>query len=195
MTSLFIASTATTTVPAQRRRLRGLWRGPAVAAATALLLGLLDQAAEAQVRRTGYDLPATLAVEAAAEAVRVCAERGYPVSAAVVDPSGEIKAFVKGDHSTVHTKTSSFRKAYTVVTLGPVFGFEALSAFVEKTRGGPNTAALASLPDVLMLAGGVAIRAKGETVAAIGVGGAPGGEKDEVCAAAGAAKIRDRLPE
>ncbi|WP_407050966.1 GlcG/HbpS family heme-binding protein [Methyloraptor flagellatus] len=196
MINLSTTSSSTVAAPQSRRRsIRRLWRGPAVAAATALLLGLLDQAAEAQVRRSGYDLPATLAVEAASEAVRVCAERGYPVSAAVVDPSGEIKAFVKGDHSTVHTKTSSFRKAYTVVTLGPVFGFEALGAFVEKTRGGPNTAALASLPDVLLLAGGVAIRAKGETIAAIGVGGAPGGEKDEVCAAAGAAKIGDRLPQ
>lgn len=150
--------------------------------------------AGAQVRNVGYDLPLALASEAALEAVRVCAERGWPVTAAVVDASGETKVLAKGDHSTVHTKVSSFRKAYTVVTLGPVFGFDALSTFVEKTRGGPNTQALASLPDVLLLAGGVGVKVKGEIVAAIGVGGAPGGEKDEACAAAGLARIADRLP-
>jgi uncharacterized protein GlcG (DUF336 family) len=31
-------------------------------------------------------------------------------------------------------------------------------------------------------------------VGALGVGGAPGGDKDEVCAQAGVAKIADRLP-
>lgn len=40
----------------------------------------------------------------------------------------------------------------------------------------------------------MAVKVHDEIVAAIGVGGAPGGEKDEACAAAGLAKIKDRLP-
>jgi uncharacterized protein GlcG (DUF336 family) len=43
------------------------------------------------------------------------------------------------------------------------------------------------------LAGGVAIKAGDEIVAALGVGGAPGGDKDEACARAGVAKIQDRV--
>ena len=160
----------------------------------ALILAGLAAPAAAQVRGSGWELPLALANEAALEAVRACSEKGWPVSVAVVDVSGETRVLVKGDHSTTHTRTSSFRKAYTVATLGPVFGFDTLSAFVEKTRGGPSTQALASLPDILLLAGGVGVKAKGEIVAAIGVGGAPGGEKDEACAAAGLAKIADRLP-
>ena len=31
-------------------------------------------------------------------------------------------------------------------------------------------------------------------VAALGVGGAPGGDKDEVCARAGVARVADRIP-
>lgn len=162
-------------------------------AAAACLSGFATEA-RSQVRGSGYDLPLSLASEAALEAVRACAEKGWPVTAVVVDPSGDTKVLAKGDHSTAHTRISSFRKAYTVVTLGPIFGFDTLSTFVEKTRGGPNVQALASLPDILLLAGGVAVKAKGETVAAIGVGGAPGGEKDEACAAAGLARIADRLP-
>lgn len=34
---------------------------------------------------------------------------------------------------------------------------------------------------------------KDEIVAALGIGGSPGGGKDEVCAEAGVAKIRDRV--
>lgn len=169
-------------------------QAPAFFCALAVAAAASVAPATAQVRASGFELPLALANEAALEAVRACAEKGWPVSAAIVDVSGETRVQVKGDHSTTHTRISSFRKAYTVATLGPVFGFDALSAFVEKTRGAPNAQALVSLPDVLLLAGGVAIKAKGEIVAAIGVGGAPGGEKDEACAAAGLARIADRLP-
>jgi uncharacterized protein GlcG (DUF336 family) len=41
--------------------------------------------------------------------------------------------------------------------------------------------------------GGVPIKAGDETIAGLGVSGAPGGEKDEACADAGLAKIRDQL--
>lgn len=149
--------------------------------------------AEAQVAKSGYGLPLALAMEAAAEAVRVCEGNGYAVSASVVEHSGLVKVQAKGDHSTVHTRDSSFRKAYTVVTLGPIFRFDATSAFAELASKNPAGPALSSLPDILPLAGGVAIKAGDEIVAAIGVGGAPGGDKDEVCARAGAAKIQDRV--
>jgi uncharacterized protein GlcG (DUF336 family) len=41
--------------------------------------------------------------------------------------------------------------------------------------------------------GGVPINVDKETVGAIAVSGAPGGDKDEACAQAGIAKISDRL--
>ena len=37
------------------------------------------------------------------------------------------------------------------------------------------------------------IKVGNDTIAAIGVSGAPGGDKDEACAEAGLAKIKDRL--
>jgi uncharacterized protein GlcG (DUF336 family) len=43
------------------------------------------------------------------------------------------------------------------------------------------------------VAGGVPISAGTEVVGAIGVGGSPGGDKDEACAVAGIDKIKDRL--
>ena len=149
--------------------------------------------ADAQVARSGYSLPLNLAMEAAAEAVRTCEASGYNVTATVVDSSGVVKLLAKGDHSTIHTKDSSFRKAYTVVTLGPIFKFDATSRFVELVAKSPAGPALVSLPDILPLAGGVAVKRGDEIVAALGVGGAPGGEKDEACAEAGVAKIRERV--
>jgi uncharacterized protein GlcG (DUF336 family) len=147
----------------------------------------------AQVGQSGYSLPLALAVKAATKAIATCASNGYPVSAVVVDPSGVIKLDAKGDHSTIHTTTSAFRKAYTVVTFGPIFRFDASSAFAALAAKNPSGAAFATLPDILPLAGGVAIKAGDEIVAALGVGGSPGGDKDEACAQAGVASIKDDL--
>ncbi|MDP1638695.1 MAG: heme-binding protein [Candidatus Nitrotoga sp.] len=47
--------------------------------------------------------------------------------------------------------------------------------------------------DFIALGGGVPIQVEGETISAIGIGGAPGGHLDEQCAEAGIAKIKDRL--
>jgi uncharacterized protein GlcG (DUF336 family) len=147
----------------------------------------------AQVGQSGYSLPLALAVKAATKAIATCASNGYPVSAVVVDPSGLIKLEAKGDHSTVHTPTSAYRKAYTVVTFGPIFRFDASSAFAALAAKNPSGAALATLPNVALLPGGVAIKVGDEIVGALGVGGSPGGDKDEACAQAGVASIKDDL--
>jgi uncharacterized protein GlcG (DUF336 family) len=147
----------------------------------------------AQVGESGYSLPLALAMKAATKAIATCASNGYPVSAVVVDPSGVIKLEAKGDHSTILTTTSAFRKAYTVVTFGPIFRFDASSTFADLVAKNPNGAALGTLPDIALLPGGVAIKVKDEVVAALGVGGSPGGDKDEACARAGVASIKDEL--
>jgi uncharacterized protein GlcG (DUF336 family) len=147
----------------------------------------------AQVGESGYSLPLALAVKAATKAIATCATNGYPVSAVVVDPSGVVKLEAKGDHSTIHTTTAAFRKAYTVVTFGPIFRFDASSAFAALVAKNPNGPALAALPDIAPLAGGVAIKVGDEIVSALGVSGSPGGDKDEACAQAGVASIKDDL--
>jgi uncharacterized protein GlcG (DUF336 family) len=146
--------------------------------------------AVAQVDVSGYYLPLALALKAATTAITSCASSGYPVSAVVVDTSGVIKLEAKGDHSTVHTTTSAYRKAYTVVTFGPIFRFDASSAFAALVAKNPNGTALATLPDIAPLAGGVAIKGGDQIVGALGVSGSPGGDKDEACAQAGVASIK-----
>src|SRR5712672_2778679 len=148
----------------------------------------------AQVGESGYSLPLALALKAATKAIATCASNGYPVSAVVVDTSGVRKLEAKGDHSTIGTTTSAFRKAYTVVTFGPIFKFEASSAFAALAAKNPAGPALGTLPDIALLPGAVAIKVGDEIVAALGVGGSPGGDKDEACAQAGVTSIKDDLP-
>ena len=54
-------------------------------------------------------------------------------------------------------------------------------------------AALVSLAVSAVSAQGVPIKIGNVTIAAVGVSGAPGGEKDEVCANAGIARVADQL--
>ena len=135
-----------------------------------------------------YALPLTLALEAATEAIRVCAQHGYRVSATVVNMDGVPQAALRGDGATIHTGESSFAKAFTVVTLGPIFDVETSGELL------PQASRLATVRNVIALPGAVAFKSKNAIVGALGVGGAPGGDKDEVCARAGVAKVADRLP-
>jgi uncharacterized protein GlcG (DUF336 family) len=144
---------------------------------------------------SGYSLPLKLAVQAAEAAVKTCGERGWPVNAFVVDTSGLVIVQLRGDHAAVHTKDSAFRKAYTVITMGPIFGLDRTSDFVSLVAKYPNGsgAQLASMPNVVALPGAVAIKHGAEIVAGLGVGGSPGGDKDEACATAGVAAIADQI--
>jgi len=150
--------------------------------------------ASAQTSDYHYVLPLSLAVEAASEAVRLCKQNGYLVTATVLDMDGVTQVELRGDGATVHTKESSYDKAYTVVTLGPMFAFDTSGAFFEMTKTNPYAPRLATVTNVMALPGAVAFKSKGVIIGALGVGGAPGGDKDEVCARAGVAKVADRIP-
>jgi uncharacterized protein GlcG (DUF336 family) len=149
--------------------------------------------AVAQVDKGARALPLTLAMKAAMASINSCERSGYSVSVVIVDTSGVIRLEAKGDHSTIHTTTSAYRKAYTVVTLGPIYRFDKSSEFSWLVAKNADGEGLASLPNITPLAGGVAIRVGDQVMAALGVSGSPGGGKDEVCAEAGAASIQDDL--
>ena len=144
--------------------------------------------------RYRYELPLELAAEAASEAIRVCAKQHYLVTATVVDMDGIRQVVMRDDGATVHTGESSFEKAYAVITLGPEFGFDTSAGLFELTKTNPYAPRLAQVRNVMALPGAVAFKSKNTIVAALGVGGAPGGDKDEVCARAGVDKVAARIP-
>jgi uncharacterized protein GlcG (DUF336 family) len=120
-------------------------------------------------------------------ALAECQKNGYKVSAAVVDRGGNLLAFLRDPTAGPHTAESSRRKAFTAATFGMT------SAAFATLTANPGAAGLKDLTGVFALAGGVPIRFGSDVLGGIGVGGAPGGEKDEACASAGLAKIADQL--
>ena len=120
-------------------------------------------------------------------AIEQCTKDGYKVSVVVVDNAGVVRGSLRGDGTAPHTVEFARKKAYTARVRNQT-SLEFM-AFTDI----PANAGLRQIPDVVAIGGGVPIRAGGVVIGAVGVSGAPGGEKDEVCANAGIAKVADAL--
>jgi uncharacterized protein GlcG (DUF336 family) len=116
-----------------------------------------------------------------------CTRDGYKVSVTIVDKAGNVAAQIRGDGTNPHTMEFSRLKAYTSRTRGQT------SLEFMKLVADPANAYLKQIPNVVGVGGGVPVKAGNETIGGVGVSGAPGGEKDEVCANAGLAKVADAL--
>lgn len=149
--------------------------------------------AYAQVHQTAAYLSEKLAAEAAQAALDACSAQGNRVSVFVVNTAGETLVSLKGDYSTVHTKDSAYKKAYTMMTLGPIWKEKNGAGLVEHAKTNPAAPAITAILGLLVVPGTVAVEMKGEIVAAIGVGGADAGPKDEACAQKGLDKIKAQL--
>jgi uncharacterized protein GlcG (DUF336 family) len=142
---------------------------------------------------TTHRLSAALAAEAVGEAVAACDKQGYHVTAAVVDTDGVTQALLRGDDASMTTLGAARDKAYTVLMLGGPRNEDTSSPIVQRMGATPSAGGLAKLSHILLLPGATRIKTGGEAIAAIGVGGAPGGDLDEACAKAGLDKISGRL--
>lgn len=131
--------------------------------------------------------------EGALIAVNECRSKGFNVAVSIVDRHGAQVVFVKDDKSTIHTKDTSFRKAYTVVTLGPIFNKNTSTELAKEIIGKPSESSFVEIPNIALMSGAVSLIKENEIIGAIGVGGAPGGDKDEACARKGADFINKYL--
>ena len=130
-----------------------------------------------------------LAVEAAETAVAACKAAGYTVSASVIDSAGVLRALIAADGAGKGPVDSATRKANTSLMFK-----EPTAVTQEKVK--TDTALDAKIkadPTLFARAGAQPIMVGSEIIGAIGVGGAPGGEKDDACAIAGLDKIKARL--
>src|SRR5256885_3173568 len=150
--------------------------------------------AEAQGLVTVQKLSAPLANELVGEAVANCAQKGYAVTAAVVDLDGVRQAVLRGNGAPIHTLDNAYYKAYSAASLTLARKEDSTKAVADRMSKNPaTTVPQTPLPNVTYAVGGVAIMSGGNAIGGIGVSGAPGGNFDEECARAGIAKIQDRM--
>jgi len=155
-------------------------------------LGLVASAsihdASAQGLLATHRVSAALANEAVGAAVAACAEKGYFVTAVLVDIDGVAQAMLRGDNAGIHTTEAARDKAYTSVSTKVD-----LSVLADRFKTTPPPSVLVKVPHLVLSPGALVIKVGDEVVGALGVSGAPGGEKDEACAHAGLDKIADRM--
>ncbi len=135
-----------------------------------------------QVRRMSLDLARDIADAALAS----CRRRGYQVSVVVVDRDGLVMVTLRDVFASRFNTEIAERKANASVLSG-------IDSADFRHNRSDIRAEMNQVGGVLMLEGGVAIRAAGSFLGAVGVSGAPGGDQDGLCARAGVDAVQERL--
>jgi uncharacterized protein GlcG (DUF336 family) len=156
-------------------RLAGISLGAAVAFGVAM-------PADAQLL-THKDLTVAAATVIAMTAIETCKAQGYNVSAHVLGREGQVVVAIRNPAAGFATFENSMKKAYTARTTRAPSG-----KFAETVKGNPNAAQF-FLTNFVAAQGALPIMVGQDTIGAIGISGAPGGDKDEVCAQAGIDKV------
>lgn len=134
------------------------------------------------VRLMGLDL----ARDIAQGAIDACRKDGYQVSVVVADRGGRVQVVMRDVFSNEQFTALAQGKAQAVIMSG------GSSAALRENRADMINE-LNLLPEVFVLRGGLPIQVAGSSIGAVGVSGAPGGDKDEACAQRGIDAVQERL--
>ena len=150
----------------------------ALLATLATLAALAALPAAAQVRQQA-DLTLDTANRLVAGAIDACRRQDRAIVATVLDRGGNLLALQRTESVGPHNIEASRRKAYTALSTR--------TATLDLARGAaanPDARNLATLPELLLLGGGVPVAAAGQVVGALGVAGGGGATNDHACALA-----------
>jgi uncharacterized protein GlcG (DUF336 family) len=128
------------------------------------------------------------ALKAAQAALKSCRDAGYQVAVTVVDRMGVAQVMLRDRYAGAHTPRMARAKAWSAVSFRTN-----TTALADLTQAGKPQSGVRQLPGVAAVGGGMLIEASGSLLGAIGVSGAPGGDADDKCAAAGIAAIREDI--
>ena len=128
------------------------------------------------------------ALQAARAALESCRKAGYQVAVAVVDRSGVTQVMLRDRFAGPHTVDMAVDKAWTAVTFRV-----STTELADISQAGKPQSGLRARPRVAAVGGGLMIEGAGAMLGGIGVSGAPGGDRDDVCARAGIAAIQSAI--
>jgi uncharacterized protein GlcG (DUF336 family) len=127
-----------------------------------------------------------LARDIAQGAIDACRKDGYQVSVVVTDRSGRTQVLMRDVFANQYMTQLALGKANAVILSNTSSG--------ELRKNRADIAdELNLLDDLLVLDGGLPIQVAGSLIGAVGVSGAPGGNKDAACAQHGIDAVQERL--
>lgn len=134
------------------------------------------------------DVTLALANELLDATLAACHAQAKSAVAAVVDRGGNLVALQRDDNVGPHNTLAAQRKAFTALSTKTPTGLLA-----ERASANPSAANLNTLGELLLLGGGVPLKAGDQVFGAIGVAGAGGAEGDESCALKGITQVMPDL--
>jgi len=155
-------------------------------AASGLIILLLSTSAHTNDIVTDKSIAMELARDLASETIIACRQAGYHISVVVVDRFGLLRAALRDDLASRFTLEIAQRKANMTVMAWTDSG-----AF--KNARGDIQQELNHIQGLIVMEGGLKIVAGGYNIGAIGVSGAPGGDKDAACARTALDKLTERI--
>jgi len=159
---------------------------PSLSASIGLLLGCIGLSAQAGDILTTKTIGMELARDIASAAVMECRDQGYQVTAVVVDRNGNVSAVLRDDLASRFTIQIAEEKANAVV-------MSWMKSGEFRSNRQDIRPELNHIDGIIMMQGGLPIVAAGSRVGAVGVSGAPGGDKDEACAEKALESLIERL--
>ncbi len=127
-----------------------------------------------------------LARDIANETIIACRKDGFHISAVVVDRFGLMRAALRDDRASRFTLEIAERKANMTVMAWTDSGtFKDARADIQQE--------LNHIKGLIVMEGGIKIIAGGYNIGAVGVSGAPGGDKDAACARKALDKLAERI--
>ncbi|WJF89381.1 heme-binding protein [Paraburkholderia bonniea] len=122
-------------------------------------------------------------------AMAECQAKGRNIVVSVLDRGGNLVAMQRADNVGPHNTEASRRKAFTALSTKS----DTLQ-FATSARNNPDASNLTSMPELLLLGGGIPLKAHQEVVGAIGVAGGGGAAQDRACALAALAAVPELDP-
>lgn len=154
--------------------------------AACLVLQVLPERTYANDVLSVKNIGMELARDIASKAVLACREMGYQTSAVVVDRNAILRAAIRDDLASRFTLQLAEDKANAAVMAG------VSSGELRKNRDDIRHE-LNNVDGLLVLEGGLLITSGGYRLGAVGVSGAPGGDKDAACAQKALDSVEERL--
>ncbi len=130
--------------------------------------------------QSSYVMDLTIANQLAINVMQACIGSAKPAAVVVLDQGGNVMTSQRHEAVGVHNLIAAQRKAFTaysskVTTL----------QFMRNAQNNVDSQNLTSLPELLLLGGGVPVMYNNQLLGAVGVAGAGGSIQDDQCAQQG----------
>ncbi|ENA4398118.1 TPA: heme-binding protein [Escherichia coli] len=138
---------------------------------------LFGQSALAEQLPKNQDMSSDMARALVNTALKICHDENKTGVAAVVDKGGNLVALQRDDNVGPHNTLAAQKKAYTALSTK-----SDTRELARKAASNPETQNLNTVPQLLLLGGGVPVKLGNTVIGAIGVAGTGGPADDQHCA-------------